>query len=454
MSVLMFFASFLAGAFLSPALEPLSRQWSYFLNSALPNRELAPAELIELYYKGIIDEKILKDRLRVHGFDEKKTNELISIQKRLLTLEELVVAKWRRLISEEEFIAYAKKHGISEEDLKRFEAVRKFYPSPSDFIRFAVRDVFNPTIVEKYGYDEEFPEQIVEHVKKAGMEPEQLKWFWRAHWDLPSPTQAYEMLHRLNPEVLKIRASAYEKMGLKAEDIKTDLNTVRELLKIADYPKYWRDRLIAIAYSPLTRVDLRRIYELGLINDEELIARLMELGYTKEDAELMANFFKRLKHEENFKIALSKIEKAYKLGKLTKDQYKELLRQAGYSDDEVEFLVSLTDYEIEEEKRDRLLNLLISKYIKGLITKADFIDQAKKLGVSDSEIEYWLEVANTKRETAVKTLSTTQIKQAFDRGLIDEEEALDLLISANWDINHAKFLLEIWKAEKTKQKAK
>jgi hypothetical protein len=454
MSVLMFFASFLAGAFLSPVLEPLSRQWSYFLNSALPNRELSPTELLELYFRGVIDEKTLKERLKVHGFDENKTNELISAQRKLLTLEELVVAKWRGFINEEEFITYAKKHGISEEDLKRFEAVRKFYPSPSDFIRFAVRDVFNPVIVEKYGYDEEFPEAIIEHVKKAGMESEQLKWYWRAHWELPSPTQAYEMLHRLNPEVLKIRASAYEKMGLKAEEIKTDLDTVRELLKIADYPKYWRDRLIAIAYNPLTRVDLRRIYELGLINDEELIARLMELGYTKEDAELMSNFFKRLKHEENFKIALSKIEKAYKLGKLTKDQYKELLKQAGYSDDEVEFLVSLTDYEIEEEKRERLLDLLISKYIKGLISRADFIDQAKKIGISDSEIEYWLEVANTKRESAVKTLSTSQIKQAFDRGLIDEEEALDLLISANWDSNHAKFLLEIWKAEKTKQKAK
>jgi hypothetical protein len=454
MSVLMFFASFLAGAFLSPVLEPISRQWSYFLNSALPNRELSPSELLELHFRGVIDEKTLKDRLKVHGFDEKKSNELISIQRKLLTLEELTVAKWRGIISEDEFLAYAKKHGIGEEDLKRFEAVKKFYPGPADFIRFAVRDVFNPAVVEKYGYDEEFPEQIVEHVRKSGMEPEQLKWYWRAHWDLPSPAQAYEMLHRLNPEVLKIRGSAYEKMGLKAEEIKTDLDTVRELLKIADYPKYWRDRLIAVAYSPLTRVDLRRIYELGLINDEELTARLMELGYTKEDAELMANFYKRLRHEENFRIALSKIEKAYKLGKLTREQYKELLKQAGYSDDEVEFLVSLTDYEIEEEKRERLLNLLISRYIKGLITKADFTDQAKKLGISDSEIDYWLEVANTKRETAVKTLSTAQIKQAFDRGLIDEEEALDLLISANWDTNHAKFLLEIWKAEKTKQKAR
>jgi len=454
MSVLMFFASFLAGAFLYPVLEPLSRQWSYLLNSAIPNRELTPVELIDLYFKQVIDEKTLKERLRVHGFDENKTKELISVQKRLLTLEELTVAKWRGIITEEEFLNYAKKHGISEEDLKRFEAVRKFYPSPSDFIRFAVREVFNPTVVEKYGYDEDFPEQITEHVKKTGMDTEQLKWYWRAHWELPSPTQAYEMLQRLNPEVLAIRGSAYEKMGLKTEDIQTDIDTIRELLKIADYPKFWRDRLIAIAYSPLTRVDLRRIYELGLISDDELLARLMELGYTKDDAELLSNFFKRLKHEENFKIALSKIENAYKIGKITKEQYKDLLRQAGYSDDEIEFLVSLTDYEMEEEKRERKLNLLMSKYTKGLISKVDFISEAKKLGINDSELQYWLEIAQIKRETGVKTLSTTQIKDAWLKGLIDEDDALNLLIASNWDSNHAQILLELWKAEKTKQKAK
>jgi len=454
MSLFMFFGGFLGGILLSTASEPFLRPLTYFLNYNYPSKIIEPSVALNLYFRKIITKEELQMFLKFHGYSEKQTELLIENSKFILTLEELTVAKWRGIITEEEYVNYARKHGISEEDLMRFEAVRKFYPSPSDFIRFAVRDVFNPTIVEKYGYDEEFPEQIIEHVKKSGMESEQLRWYWRAHWELPSPTQAYEMLQRLNPDVLKIRSSAYEKMGLKVEDIKTDIDTVRELLKIADYPKYWRDRLIAIAYSPLTSVDLRRIYELGLINDEELIARLMELGYTKDDAELLSNFFKRLKHEENFKIALSKIENAYKIGKITREQYKELLAQAGYSDDEIEFLVSLTDYEIEEDKRERKLNLLISKYTKGLISKVDFISEAKKLGINDSELQYWLEIAQTKRETGVKTLSTTQIRDAWFKGLIDEDEALSLLIASNWDPNHAQILIELWKTDKTKQKAK
>jgi len=446
------FVGIVAGAFLTPLFEPFVRDLSYFLNTARPNRELEVSALLESYFRGIITEKELKERLAKHGFDEKATDMLITTHKRLLTLEELLLAKWHGIITEKEFLEFGKKHGFTEEDIKRFEAVRKFYPSPSDFIRFAVREVFNPTIVEKYGLDEEFPTDIIPHVKKVGMEEEILKWYWRAHWDLPSPSQAYEMLHRLNPDVLAVRKSAYEEMGLKAENIVTDLNTVRDLLKTADYPAYWRDRLIAIAYSPLTRVDLRRIYELGLITDEELIARLQELGYTKKDAELMANFYKKLRHEESFKIALSKIEKAYKIRKINRNEFKELLLMAGFREDEAEFLISLADADIDEERKERLVKLLTTKLQKGLISVGEFKEQLRKMGIPDEEIEYWAEVALIARENAVKTLTTTQIRDALLKGLISEDEALDLLIASNWLEEHARLLIKIW-TQKTEAKA-
>ena len=89
------------------------------------------------------------------------------------------------------------------------------------------------------------------------MDKEVLQWYWRAHWELPSPTTGFEMLHRLHPDVLEVIGEKYKEMGLNPDDLKTDLDTLKELLKISDYPKYWRDRLAAISYSPLTRVDLR-----------------------------------------------------------------------------------------------------------------------------------------------------------------------------------------------------
>ena len=286
------------------------------------------------------------------------------------------------------------------------------------------------------------------------MDKQSLLWYWRAHWDLPSPTQGYEMLHRLNPEVLKVRGDAYREMGLEPAQIQTDLETLRSLLKTADYPKFWRDRLIAIAYSPLTRVDLRRIYQLGLIGDEELIARLMELGYTKKDAELLLAFFKRLRHEESFKLAISKIERAFKIGKINREEYKRLLLDSGYSEEEAEFLVSLTELEISEEKKERLVNLLTAKLAKGLITEKEFWDELKRLGIGDEEIRYWLEVAKVKREIGIKTLSTAQIKEAYTKGIITEDEALDLLLASNWDKGHAILLLEIWKKDIKKKAGK
>ena len=38
------------------------------------------------------------------------------------------------------------------------------------------------------------------------------------------------------------------------------------LLRAQDVMPFWRDRLTAIAYRPLTRVDVRRMYKQGVLN--------------------------------------------------------------------------------------------------------------------------------------------------------------------------------------------
>jgi hypothetical protein len=428
-------------------LEPFNRLASYWLNWTFPNRLPTPEELIEMKFRGLIDDDHFKEFMREYGFDEKTAENLFEIRKELLTAEELLSAKWRGIIDNKTYEKYMKVLGFNDEDIKRFEEIRKFYPSPSDLIRFAVRDVYNEQIVKKYGYDEEFPESIVEDVKKIGMDEKWIRAYWRAHWELPSPTQAYEMLQRLNPKVLQIRGDAYRKMGLNPEEIKTDLDTVRELLKIADYPKYWRDRLIAIAYNPLTRVDLRRIYTLGLINDDELLARSMELGYTEDDAKLLMEFFKKLKHERKFDLVLSNIEKAYKVGMIDKSEFKELLSQTGYTEDEIEFLISLIDYEKEEELKKDYLSVWYKKAFYGLITVDQFEQKLREEGFRDDEINYWKAKLLSDIEKSKKFFTKTEIRDMFLNEIIDEKTALEYLKKLRYDDEVAKKLIQLWKVK-------
>ncbi|RLF47243.1 MAG: hypothetical protein DRN20_06170, partial [Thermoplasmata archaeon] len=92
-----------------------------------------------------------------------------------------------------------------------------------------------------------------------------------------------------------------------------------EYLAMADISPFWRDRIKALTFPPLTRVDLRRIYALGLISDEELKARLLELGYSIKDAERLMEFYKVYKHESGRELTKSMIVEGYLESIITKE---------------------------------------------------------------------------------------------------------------------------------------
>ncbi|GAH79863.1 unnamed protein product, partial [marine sediment metagenome] len=72
---------------------------------------------------------------------------------------------------------------------------------------------------------------------KKGLSKEWSERYWAAHWNLPSPQQGFEMLHR---GVINV----------------SELNM---LLRALDVMPFWRDKLTAIAFRRLTRVDIRRM---------------------------------------------------------------------------------------------------------------------------------------------------------------------------------------------------
>ncbi len=141
-------------------------------------------------------------------------------------------------------------------------------PPVADIITMAVREAFTPAIAARFGQYEDLPTEFVEWVGKKGLSKEWAERYWAAHWSLPSPQQGFEMLHR----------------GVIGE---ADLNM---LMRALDIMPFWRDKLIQIAYRPLTRVDVRRMYALGVIDVSGVMKAYTDLGYNKYNADLMTKF--------------------------------------------------------------------------------------------------------------------------------------------------------------------
>ena len=382
-------------------------------------------------HTGKLDGEAIQTNYANLGYNDAYKAVLFDYYKPKLSVTELLEAEKRIENLDIDVNEELKAHGFNDKEISVLRELSYAYPSPTDFIRFAVRDVFTTDKETQEALSAEFPEDIVPYAEKAGMRKDVLEWYWKAHWELPSPTQVYEMLHRLNPKVLEVRGEAYKSMDLDVEKLRTDLETVKFYLKQADYDKRWRERLVAISYSPLTRVDLRRIYALGLIDDAELKARIMELGYTEKDAELIMEFYKTYRQEEAREWTKTEIKYLLYYGLVNDAEARVLLEKLGYTEDDAKMLIDLWKAKIAEKDMRETQQFIRDAYALGEITREQAEAELRACGLSEDVIKVILDKEDKRRLSSQKLPSPTTVVKWLKNGIITESEAKKILEEIN-----------------------
>jgi len=407
-------------------------------------RLLEASDLVALRLRKLISSDEFLSRMRFLGFRGKEPHELLKLAENRLPPEVVIRAMWRKIkfgVGDESYREELRQQGWTDERINVLEKQMRFYPSPTDFIRFMVRDTFNEAIVAKYGYDEDYPKAIEDFVSRVGVDPEWMRHYWRAHWQLPSPTQAYEMLHR---------------RVITREDMET-------LLKIADYPKFWRDKLIEISYNPLTRVDVRRMHKLGVLSDEDLVSAYMDLGYNEENARKLAEFTIRYnaepteaekteedkRKEELRGLTRTAILRSYHKGKLTREEAKGYLTDIGLSGEVAEIYLDYEDYKIEEERLERQLNLLKKKYIYGFLTESDLDKELSALDLEPEEKQNLMEEWELEREGRPSLPSKSELIRMVKKKIIDLDTFKNLMSYIGYLPQHINWYIQLYNLAET-----
>ena len=419
------------GAGVGMGMGGFGRDIQNWFNTIRPVTPLTPDILAYGKHSGKITDDKFKTDLLSQGYAEEKHSVIYDYYKPKLSPSTLLEAEKRIEELDYDVTQALKDAGFNDKEINILRELSWAYPSPTDFIRFAVRDVFTTDRETQEALSAEFPDDIVPYAEKAGMSRDVLMWYWKAHWELPSPTQVYEMLHRLNPDVLKVRGDAYREMGLELDKLQTTKETVEFYLKQADYDKRWRQRLLAISYNPLTRVDLRRIYELGLIDDNELLARLMEVGYTKKDAKLMLEFYKTFRQEEARTFAKTEIKYLLYYGIINETEAKVALERLGYTEEDAKTMIELWKLKLAEKDMRETQRYVRDAYALGLITREEAERLLKEAGLSEKVIAVVLSKEDMRRLKSQKLPSPTTVVKWLKLGIITKDVARELLKRIN-----------------------
>jgi len=299
-------------------------------------------------------------------------------------------------------------------------------PPVADIITMAVREAFTPDVAAKFGQYEDFPNDLEEWGLKKGLSKEWTQRYWAAHWNLPSPQQGFDMLHRgvINTSELNM------------------------LLRALDVMPFWRDKLTAVAYRPLTRVDVRRMYKQGVLDEREVFEAYKDHGYSDENAERMTEFTIRQTLATLSKFTSGDIIKAFTNRMIDRGTAVSLLGDIGIRSEDAGYIVSTAEYKRKWAFTDDQIAGIRNLYKKRIYDVNQASDKLAKLNLPSDQINVLMEQwYYEKIQELDATWTTAQTLRFYKRREITLERAERELMLNGCDKEHADMYLEdlLWK---------
>ncbi len=330
---------------------------------------------------------------------------------------------WNRGLVDEAFVNQV----IAESRLKNkytdpIKKLRFQIPPLADLIRFSVRESFRDDIAAKFGYDAEYPRELEKWLSFLGVDPDWLKRYWRAHWELPPFAQVAEMLHR-SPET-----------GVTLDDVEA-------LLRTADVPEFWRRKLIAIAYNVFTRVDIRRMFKTKVLDRDGVRRAYLDLGYDERRAEALTEFTVKLE-DSTGELDPDALERKHYTqlvalfveGKRGESDLRSAMQSFGWG--ETAIISELETAKLRRESREKIekpasigisleslhreqVNELESMYARGQADLSQLESSMRRFGWTNEQVVAELEIANLKKLSHYKPSAFATVREASASVILD-----------------------------------
>jgi hypothetical protein len=456
--------SFIAGgvAYINAAFQALSRAfqvpfgsaertWQRNYNKAVLDLKASIAQVVSLRTQNLITDVEYKARMAEYGFGPAEADLLYANEGtipstgqllELLNRQEGGEIRGKKTYDEAYIRALLLKSPIKDELIDDILELRYALLGASDYIRFAVKDAYTKDEALAKVLAEDFPEVLGPKLVALGYTKEDAEAAWRAHWDLPSPTQVFEMLHR----------------GVLPPGDPDKV--VADYLKQADYDPRWRGPLKAISYNPITRTDAKRAYKLGLggFDEARLKQAYMDLGYTPQDADTLVAFTKldvgeeaRAERELLVGPVRTQALNMYRARRITEAELRQVLANLKYPQDLVDRYIADIDFARDADLREEIAAALKSAYVKALRPEDETRQALLEAGYTgegaDEVLLTWRPIREAtelqQHQIEARNLTKAEITAAYEAELIDRTEGFGLLQAMGYDDKESETVLAL-----------
>lgn len=404
-----------AAAIVNASMGPWMANFTASVNRTARPTRLTAGDTIRAERRGFISGGRRQFELEEIGYTDERQTVLGQLDTEQLRVQEVLFLWLRDIISPEELDRRLEELGFTVPDIASLKTLAFPIPSAQDLIRMAVREVFTPEIAEQFGQFDEIPEEYTLWTRRQGLSEFWSRNIWAAHWVLPSLQMGFEMLHR--GEITE------EELG--------------DLFIAQDVMPFWRDRLAAISFKLITRVDIRRMHAADVFNDQEVFDAYKELGYNDEKASKLTELVLKItaarrapKADRERDLTRTDIISLFESQLIDKDEALDGLVTIGFDDNESSLLIARAEIKMIVARRKSLKELIFDKFRVGSLTFEQAQDDLVQLDLTKIELDQAITDLTILRERRLSLPTKTDFDKFFTKNLItgDEyEEGLRLL---------------------------
>lgn len=387
--------------------QPFSMLWSYLVNRVAKPARFDPNTINALRDKDKALFAKYRDDALDAGLDYERLDAMDVATDKELDLGLSVSLFYRNVISFEELKARVEALGIRDnrtEDILKAAEVR---PTVQDFVHMADRFALDDQKAELYKRDQLIDPVVFDELKQQGMPEKYVKWYWRAHWQDPAIQQVFEMFQRLRPG---------------SSDVVFDDKALQQYLEIIPLSPYWWDKLTAISYNPVSRVDIRRMYKMNVYNEKQVYEAYRNIGYNDKDAQDLTKFTVAYEAEEESGIVRSAVTSAYSIGNIDRKSAELMLKDGGYDDTTIAFYLNNEDFKNNQQILSIKLANIKERYVSGLIDETNVNTEINRLDLPAERVSALLELWGTERENQITLLSIPQMETLLEDKIVTEDD--------------------------------
>jgi len=212
---------------------------------------------------------------------------------------------------------------------------------------------------------------------------------------------------------------------------------MRLLLKTADIPEYFRDRLIDISYHPYTRIDVRRLYGQDILSEDEVYQNYLDLGYDEEHARNLTDFTTRGAKSEEKGLTRAAVTSLYQSGILSRSDAKSMLGDLGYNSDNAEFWLLLVDYALDAQDDNAKIAAIHDQFVAGDLDDSTVMGALGPLNLPSDRQARLLTQWTIQRAAKVKKPSAAQLESLYKMGIVQADAYLAGLLRFGYNAEDA-----------------